>query len=137
MKIVLTTATIAAVMFGVYNQAYAKGLCKLTGTYLDEYGVATAVIKNRSGTLSAPPICATPYTFKITNLTKTGFTVTGKNKTKSCGTFSATPTFMGSCSVFGGMVDIGGQMLSDVFTKQAAAARKSAASDTDLIKGFK
>jgi hypothetical protein len=137
MKIVLAVAGIAAMGLGGIGQAQAAKLCKLTGTYTDEYGVATAVIKNRSGTLSAPPVCATPYTFRITGLTQTGFNVAGKNKTKSCGTFTAALTFQGSCSVFGGTVDIGGQKLSDVFTKQAEAARKLVAPDAGLTRGFK
>jgi hypothetical protein len=137
MKIILTTACAAALTLGVLGQAQAAKLCKLTGTYTDEYGVATATIKNKSGVLTAPPVCATPYTFKITDLTQTGFVVTGKNKTKSCGTFSATLMFEGSCSVFGGTVDIGGQMLSDVFTKQAEAARRWVAPDAGLTRGFK
>jgi hypothetical protein len=137
MKLILTATTVAALTLGIYGQAQASKLCKLTGTYTDEYGVATAMIKKLRGTLSAPPVCATPYSFGITDLTKTGFTVTGKNKTKSCGKFSAGLTFMGSCSVFGGTVNIGGQQLSDVFTKQPDAARHSAAPDMGLTKGFK
>ena len=115
-----TTAAIMAMttMLGMV-QANAKGLCKLTGVYTDEYGVATATFKGRGGSLAAPDACTTPYSFKVTDETMTGFTVNGKNKTKSCGTFTASPTFMGSCSVFGGSVTIKGQTFNDTFTKQS------------------
>jgi hypothetical protein len=117
-------------------QADAKGLCKLTGVYTDEYGIATATFKGHGGSLAAPDFCATPYSFKVTDETKTGFTVNGKNKTKSCGTFSASPTFMGSCSVFGGSVTIKGQTYSDTFTKQSPE-RHAVPPSFDLTSGLR
>ena len=136
MKQVISMAAMAAfVVTGLASQAHASKLCNLTGVFNDEYGVAVATIKGKKGSLSAPPFCATPYTFKITMETVTGFNVTGKNTDKSCGTFTASPTFMGSCSVFGGMVTIKGQTLSDVFTKQAAAHVAPPASS--LTKGMR
>ena len=121
MKILLGAAMLAATAISAVNGAQAAKLCKLTGTYTDEYGIATAIIKGAKGQLVAPEICATPYTFKISDETKTGFNVKGGNKTKSCGTFSASLTFMGSCDVFGGTATVHGMKLSDVFTKQDAA----------------
>lgn len=134
MKAVLSALGIAILASTTCDgAAYAAKLCKLTGTYTDEYGIATANIKGKKGQLVAPDFCATPYNFKITNETLTGFTVTGSNKTKSCGTFSTNATFMGSCDVFGGTVTINGQHYADVFTKQSAAP---AVPETSAILGL-
>ena len=136
MKSFLGAAAIAAIAISTFGSAaQAAKLCRLTGTYTDEYGLATANIKGLKGQLVAPQICATPYNFKISDETQTGFNVTGGNKTKSCGTFTASLTFMGSCDVFGGTATIHGMMISDVFTKQTAA--KHAAPDAALSRGFK
>ena len=121
MKIIASMAAVTAIAFtGFVGQAHAAGLCKLTGTWTDSLGVATATIKGKHGTLAVPLLCATPYKFAITDETKTGFTVSGTNKTKSCGTFAAMPTFTG-CDQFGGSVTINGQTVSDTFTKQTPA----------------
>lgn len=131
----ITCAIAALGILASAGQAHAaSGLCKLTGNYTDDYNSVTT-IKNKSGTILNTQICATPYSFKITNETKTGFTATGKNKTKSCGTFSVMPTFMGSCSVFGGTVTIHGIQLSDVFTKSAPAIRTQPT--TELTRGMR
>ena len=119
MKSLLATAVIAAMAVSTIGAAQAAKLCRLNGSYDDEYGLAVANIKGMKGQLVAPQICATPYNFKISDETQTGFNVTGGNETKSCGTFTASLTFMGSCDVFGGTATIHGQMISDVFTKQA------------------
>jgi hypothetical protein len=120
-QIICTAAMAAFVITGLASEAHASKLCNLTGVFTDEYGLATATIKGKKGSLVAPPFCNSPYTFRITHETTTGFDVAGKSTDKSCGKFTASPTFMGSCSVFGGTVTIKGQMLSDTFTKQAAA----------------
>ncbi len=127
-------ASAAAVILGLAaGQAHAAGLCKLTGSYSDDYG-STTMIKGKNGSILNTLVCATPYTFKISNETKTGFTVMGKNKVKSCGTFTAQLTFMGSCSVFGGSVVVGGYTLSDTFTKIPGADRP--ATPSDLLDGL-
>ena len=138
MKIQTTLCAIAAlgaVALSGHAQA-ASGLCKLTGNYTDDYGSVTA-IKGKKGTILNTSICATAYTFKITDETKTGFTATGKNPTKSCGTFSVMPTFMGSCDVFGGTVTIHGIQLSDTFTKKTQASIAHNAPTGDLTKGMR
>jgi hypothetical protein len=118
-----------------HAQAASK-LCKLTGTYSDDYSSVTS-ISGKKGTILNTAICATAYTFKITNETQTGFTATGTNKTKSCGTFSVTPTFMGSCAVFGGTVTIHGFQLSDTFTKTSAASTNRPEAANDLTSGMR
>ena len=138
MKTILMPASLAAIVLAtIGNQAQAAKFCNLSGTYTEEYKIATVVIKGKKGKLTAAPFCATPYTFKITNLTQTGFTVTGKDKVKSCGTFTANLMFEGSCSVFGGTVTVNGQQLSDVFTKQNEIANPAAAERSDLAAGLK
>ncbi len=137
MKMLIGTASYAALTFAlVCGQANASsgGLCKLTGNYSDDYGSTTS-IKGKKGSIYNSLICSTAYTFTISDETKTGFNVKGKNKTKSCGTFSATLTFMGSCSVFGGTVTIGGQQTSDTFTKENKAAERRLA-PSELIEGL-
>jgi hypothetical protein len=138
MKIKNAMCAIAALgVVALCGQAHAaSGLCKLTGNYTDDYGSVTA-IKGKKGTILNTSICATAYTFKITDETKTGFTATGKNKTKSCGTFSVMPSFEGSCSVFGGTVTIHGIQLSDTFTKENAESVARAAPPADLTKGMR
>jgi hypothetical protein len=59
--------------------------------------------------------------FKIADVTLTGFTAAGRNKTKSCGTFSTNAMFMGSCEVFGATMAINGQQHAEMPTKQSAA----------------
>ena len=113
----------------------ATKLCKLTGNYSDDYGSVTS-IKGKKGSILNTAICATAYTFKITDETATGFTVSGKNSNKSCGTFTAMPMFEGSCSVFGGTVTIHGIPLSDTFTKEAGASAGHAAPSSDLTRGM-
>jgi len=135
-SLIQKTSFLALSLLFVTGHAHAAKLCKLTGNYSDDYGSTTS-IKGKSGTILNTVICATEYTFKITDLTQTGFTATGKNKTKSCGTFSAGLTFMGSCSVFGGSVVIDGEKLSDTFTRINGVkhARQPAASAlTDGLK---
>jgi hypothetical protein len=129
------SAILAVALVFVAGQAHAAKLCKLTGSYSDDYGSTTS-IKGKKGSILNTIICATAYTFKVSDLTKTGFTVTGKNKTKSCGTFSAGLTFMGSCSVFGGTVTIDGQNISDTFTK-INAAKHTQPADSALTDGLK
>ena len=137
MKIILGAAVTAAMAIATFGSAaQAAKLCRLTGTYTDEYGIATANIKGAKGQLVAPDVCATPYNFKITDETQTGFTVTGGNKTKSCGKFTTTATFENSCSVFSVSGTINGQQYSDVFTKQAKA-RVAPKADAGLSAGFK
>jgi hypothetical protein len=137
MKIKNAMCAVAALgVVALCGQAQAgSGLCKLTGGYTDDYGSVTS-IKGKAGSILNTSICATAYTFKITDETKTGFTATGKNSNKSCGTFSVMPTFMGSCSVFGGTVTIHGIQLSDTFTKKAAASVARAAPASGLTKGM-
>ena len=134
MKSILQICAAAALTTGlVAGQAHAAGLCKLTGSYSDNYGSTTS-IKGKKGSILNTFVCATAYTFKVSNETQTGFTVMGKNPTKSCGTFTAGLTFQGSCSVFSGTVTINGQQLSDTFTKIQNAARP--ASPSDLLDGL-
>ena len=131
---VLRIASAAAIIAGLAaGQSHAAGLCKLTGSYSDKYGSTTS-IKGKNGTILNTLVCATAYTFKISNETKTGFMVMGKNPTKSCGTFSAALTFQGSCSVFSGTVNIDGNQLSDTFTKIQNAQRP--ATPSDLLDGL-
>lgn len=143
MKTIYAAASLSAIILAtVCGQAQASKLCNLTGTYTEQYKVATAVIKGKKGVLTATTFCATPYTFKITNLTQTGFTVTGKDKVKSCGTFTANLTFEGSCSVFGGTVVVNGQQFSDTFTKQSGTkqseiAHSAPAAISDLESGLR
>lgn len=129
------SAIIALALVFVAGQAHASGLCKLTGSYSDDYGSTTS-IKGKKGSIQNAAICATAYTFKISDLTKTGFNVKGKNATKSCGTFKASLTFMGGCSVFGGSVKIDGQTISDTFTKigEAKHTQPAASALTDGLK---
>jgi hypothetical protein len=127
-------ATLGVLVLCDQAQAASK-LCKLTGKYSDDYSSVTS-IKGKKGTILNSAICATAYNFKITNETQTGFTATGTNPTKSCGTFSVSPTFMGSCAVFGGTVTIHGFQLSDTFTKINAASTSHNAPASDLTKGI-
>ena len=130
----MLVASLATVALGlVGTQAHAAGLCKLTGSYSDDDGSTTS-IKGKSGTILNTAVCPTAYTFKISNETKTGFDVAGKNKTKSCGTFTASLTVQGSCSVFSGSVVIDGHTLSDTFTKIQNASHPAPASD--LLDGL-
>ena len=133
-SIAFAMAALGAVV--LYGQAQAASkLCKLTGSYSDDYNSVTS-IKGKKGSILNTAICTTAYTFKITDETQTGFTVTGKNANKSCGTFSVMPTFMGSCSVFGGTVTIHGIQLSDTFTKKTEASTGRTAPAGDLTKGM-
>ena len=135
MKILISSLSVAALALTlVAGPASAKGLCKLTGNYSDLYGSTTS-IKGRKGSILNTILCATPYTFVISNETTTGFTVTGKNKTKSCGTFTAMPQFEGSCAVFGGTVTVNGNMLTDTFTLITGAKHEAPASSA-LTKGM-
>jgi hypothetical protein len=118
------------------GQVHAAGLCKLTGNYSDDYGSTTS-IKGTQGSILNTLFCATAYSFKISDETRTGFNVMGRNKTKSCGTFSASLTFIGSCSAFGGSVDINGQKLSDSFTKEGHAAHIRPATASELTNGIR
>ena len=137
MKTIATVTAVTAIAFtALAGHANAAGLCKLTGTWTDSLGLATATIKGKHGTLTVPDVCATSYTFTISAETKTGFTVTGKNKTKSCGTFSAMPTFSG-CSEFGGSVTIDGHTISDSFTKQNLARQAPPALEPALTSGMR
>ncbi len=138
MKRILGIASVVALTSAIAaGQAHASsgGLCKLTGNYSDDYGSTTS-IKGKKGTILNAAICATAYTFKISGETNTGFNVMGKNKTKSCGMFSASLTFMGSCSVFGGTVTINGQQISDTFTKTSPAAQNHSA-PSELTLGLR
>jgi hypothetical protein len=136
MKISIRHASLAALtLLLVTGQANAARLCKLTGSYSDDYGSTTS-ITGKKGSILNTLICATAYTFKISGETQTGFNVAGKNKTKSCGTFSASLTFEGSCDVFGGTVTINGEPLSDTFTKEGAPAHRQKAVPTNLTKGL-
>ncbi len=135
MKSILKSGSAAIVALElVAGPAHAAKLCKLTGSYSDDYGSTTS-IKGKNGSILNTLVCATPYTFKISGETQTGFTVMGKNKTKSCGTFTAGLTFMGGCTVFGGSVVIGGLTLSDTFTKIPGSERPTPPSD--LLDGLK
>jgi hypothetical protein len=134
-SIVQKSSLIALALVFAAGQAHAAKLCKLTGNYSDDYGSTTS-IKGKKGSILNTAICATAYTFKISDLTQTGFTVKGKNPTKSCGKFEAGLTFQGSCSVFGGSVKIDGQTISDTFTKigEAKHNQPAASALTDGLK---
>ena len=118
------------------GQVQAAGLCKLTGNYSDDYGSTTS-IRGKQGSILNTLFCPTAYIFKISDETRTGFNVMGRNKTKSCGTFSASLTFIGGCSAFGGSVDIDGQKLSDSFTEEGRAARSQRAISSDLTEDMR
>lgn len=136
-KHVLQVGSAAALALGlVAGQAQAAGLCKLTGSYSDNYGSTTS-IKGLHGTISNGVLCSTAYTFKISNETKTGFIVTGHNMTKSCGKFTANLTFMGSCSVFGGTITVDKQPYSDTFTKIAGSTHRQPPAASDLTNGLR
>ena len=130
------SSILALALVFVAGQAHAAKLCKLTGSYSDDYGSTTS-IKGKKGSILNTVICATAYTFKISDLTQTGFNVAGKNKTKSCGTFSAGLTFQGSCSVFGGSVKIDGQTISDTFTLINGVKHSQQPADSALTDGLK
>jgi hypothetical protein len=137
MKNMMGTASIIVLTLAMAaGQAHAsdRGLCKLTGNYSDDYNSTTS-IKGKKGSILNAEICPTAYTFTISDETSTGFNVKGKNKTKSCGKFSASLTFMGSCSVFGGTVTINGTPISDTFTKENTAAVHHQA-PAELIEGL-
>ena len=137
MKLIFKMAVIAGVAsVGAASHAQASPLCKLTGSYSDNFGSTTKIV-GKKGTILNSAICATAYNFKITAETVTGFTVTGKNPTKSCGTFSAQPTFMGSCSVFGGSVTIHGATISDTFTKIPGSVHAAPPVADGLTTGLK
>ena len=119
----------------VTGQAHAAGLCKLTGSYSDDYGSRTS-INGKKGSILNTAVCQTAYNFRISKETATGFTVMGKNPTKSCGTFTAQLTFQGSCSVFSGSVTLDGRTLSDTFTKIQGKARITPDLSSDLSSGL-
>jgi len=136
MKYSIQKAVLAAVtLLLAAGPANAAHLCKLTGNYSDDYGSTTS-ITGKKGSILNTLICSTAYTFKISGETQTGFNVAGKNKTKSCGTFSGSLTFMGSCDVFGGSVVIDGTKYSDTFTKEGALAHRQPSIPTDLTRGM-
>jgi hypothetical protein len=139
MTSLIRAASAAALSLGLAaGQAQAKGLCKLTGSYSDDYGSTTS-IKGKSGTIKNSLVCATAYTFKVSDETATGFTVTGKNKTKSCGTFSANLTFgADTCTTFSGTVTIDGGQLSDTFTKIEGpmTAHRAPPAQSDMLTGL-
>ena len=120
----------------VTGQAHAAGLCKLTGSYSDDYGSTTS-ISGKKGSILNTAVCQTAYTFRISKETATGFSVMGKNPTKSCGTFTAQLTFQGSCSVFSGSVTLDGQTLSDTFTKIKGKTHSQPDMSSDLSTGLR
>ena len=119
------------------GQAQAAKLCKLTGSYSDMYDSTTS-IKGKKGTIQNGFICATAYTFKVSDETATGFTVTGKNKTKSCGTFTASLTFGATCDTFSGTVAVNGGTLMDTFTKieGSVPAHRAPPAQSDMMTGL-
>jgi hypothetical protein len=118
----IAAAAVCVSLFAGHGAAAKTKLCNLTGNWTDELG-ATAVIKGKKGTATAPAICSTgTYTLKITNLTVTGFDITGKTKDKSCPGVTAALAFVnGNCALAAGTITVGGsETLDDEWTNNGS-----------------
>jgi hypothetical protein len=137
----IAAAAVCISLFASHGAAAKTKLCNLTGNWTDELG-ATAVIKGKKGTATASAICATgTYTLKITDLTATGFDITGKTKDKSCPGVTAALAFVnGNCAVASGTITIGGsEILDDEWTNNGSAdiVRRANAVSSKLTDGLR